>query len=232
VTATVAQNCDENFLIDATIVNRTAAAVTVGVTGTAVDSGPLFRTVTVGAGETGILRVAGTEIINQQDLVYRRVDTGEVLATFHIDFSVCLLRKDLSIRVISGRPFTSGGIACPTWSVTKTVQHGTLRLLPPGNFGFAAFTYTSNRGYVGPDPFDYICAGGDLVFGTVFITVVPAPAEPTPPATGAAPPTPPATAADLAATGAALRGELTAGVGLLLLGALLVWFSRPRRHAR
>ena len=211
---TVTLSCQPDS-IDATIVNGTGAAVTVGVANV---GGPVFQQVTVPAGGTDLLRVDATVEMFYQ-LEYRRLDTGEVLATYQNVFA-CETRAEDSIRVVSGAPITVQ-TACAGVATVTGPTHGSLRQLAAGNAN-NTYVYTSDPGYVGPDRFDYLCheEGSD---GTVFITVVAAAPEPTP-SVRPAQPTPPT----LPATGSTIGGTVILGAGLLLAGAILIALTRRR----
>ncbi len=184
--------------------------------GVANASGPVFQTLTVAAGATEILRLKA-EFSNPYNLEFSRLDTGAVLAGYQNEFFVCPQRYDRSFRVESGTTYRSDPI-CPAFSGTRPA-HGTLRVLDDWSF-----TYTPDPGYVGPDQFDYQCITSAETYGTVRITVLPAPpgetTQPPPPARPALP-----------ATGVAVGGELAAGLGLLVAGVVGLWLARRRRPA-
>jgi hypothetical protein len=105
--------------------------------------------------------------------------------------------------------------------------HGQVRQIRrPGEPG-PRFTYTPDAGYVGPDRFDYTCNTSAEAFGTVHITVRPAPAaHMAPPPARPIPPQLPATGT------AGLAPQVGTGAGLVLAGALVLWLGRRRRSHR
>jgi hypothetical protein len=214
LTVTVAKNCN-TYSVEATIENRTATEVTVGVR---VPGGSIFKTVTVAPGATGILRVPGV-FSDPYNYEYIRVDTGAVVGSIEGEFFVCPSRSDLSIRVVAGSSYTSRPI-CPAFSFgPRRPAHGTVRVTADDN----GFIYTPNPGFVGADRFDYGCITSAETFGTVFVTVLAAPPTATPP-----PPAQPG----LPATGVPIRRQLLGAAVLLAVGAATVLLARPhpRRH--
>src|SRR5215217_2840832 len=129
VTVTVAANCDA-YSIDATITNRTGAPVTIGV---ANASGPVFQTLTVAAGATGVLRIKA-EFSNSYNLQYSRLDTAVVLAVYQNELFACPKRYDRSVQVVSGTTYRSDPI-CPAFGGTRPA-HGTLRVLDDWSFTY------------------------------------------------------------------------------------------------
>jgi LPXTG-motif cell wall-anchored protein len=219
LTVTLAKNCEANS-VDATIVNGTAAAVTVAVTKL---PGPTVDSVTVAPGATGLLRVRGT-FADPLDLTYTRVDTGAVVGTFQTDLWICPRRFDVRIRVVSGTTYTSP-VVCPGFGTGGRTRHGLLRPASPRPSVGERFTYSPDRGYVGPDQFDYSCVTSAEAFGTYFITVLPTPpAHALPPPARVLPPQLPATGPS------GLPPLLAVAVGLLLAGTATTWLARRQRR--
>ena len=121
----------------------------------------------------------------------------------------------------AGTTFTSPTICPVALFIDRPPSHGTVR--PQDAGGEAFFTYAPTAGFVGKDSFDYSCITSAAQFGTIHLTVVPAAVAPptTPPASG------------LPATGSSrLPGELGIGLGLVLIGAVLLWLTRGDRPVR
>jgi hypothetical protein len=226
LTLTTAKNCDA-YSLDATIVNRTSAAVTVVAAVPLSDldevPGAVIDTVTVAAGATGLLRVRGT-FSDPLRVAYVRPDTGAVIGTFRTDFWFCARQVDFRIRIVSGTTYTSP-LMCPGFGRgTFRTRHGTIRpVSPPPSVG-EQFSYRPDPGYIGPDQLRYGCVTSAETFGTFFFTVVPAPSRP--PA-HAAPSPPP----QLPATGlAGLRRQVGIGGLLVLGGTMLTRLGRRRQR--
>jgi hypothetical protein len=239
VTVAVGKNCD-SYSIDATVGNGGSSPVTVGVVrdGPVIEIGAVFASVTVAGGQSGLLRVTAT-FSDSYHLVYIRLDTGTEVGRFDEDIFMCAHRYDHRVVVVSGTTYVGRDWSCPVYlGVTSGPAHG--RAHPTaGELIGESLAYTPDRGYVGPDQLDYACNASAEAFGTVFITVVPAPAgRHAPPAGRHAPPARPALpvpsvrAAPAPPTGLATTGmsglplQFAVGCGLVLAGVLGLWLSR------
>jgi hypothetical protein len=210
---TVTEDCGGGHSTDIiTVHNATAAPVPITVS----NFGSTIEHFVVPAGGSHSLTFDNSAA--PFDIVIERDDTGEVL--FESGAFLCPSRVDYSFTVTAGTTFTSPPI-CPIVMFLDTLPaHGTAQARAED--GDAFFTYTPVAGFVGADSFNYSCITSAAQFGTIHLTVVPAVPSTTPPAAAGLPPTGPSR----------LPTELGIGVGLVLVGGIAVWLTRPGRRAR
>ncbi len=237
VTVTTDRHCNGGY-VDVTVANRTAGPAEVLITRGfelgARDGEPLiFRPIRLAAGGVETRRLQPLPGPVESPIVEWHFWLGPVaegVPLAGVTVLPCPIRVDFTIRVRSGVPSTPIEV-CPALGFGQP-RHGTARRA--GRFD-SGISYTSDRGYAGPDTFNYSCAGAFAQFGTVSITVLPGPAgraRPVPPARQAQsqPPraaTPPR--ATLPATGTPVGAELMVGAGLVGFGMVGVLLGRRRR---
>jgi LPXTG-motif cell wall-anchored protein len=216
VTATATVDCDQQLVV-VTGKNTTGAPVTLGAFLFAAQV-PV-ATLDVPANGTATTEVDAGD--GPFELTVRRLDTSAAVATADGSFP-CPVKKDLAIEVYSGETYTSDDVCgAALFLGALKAAHGTATTNDRG------FTYTSVAGYTGPDAFDYECTGGDGIFGTVKVTVLPAAETSPPPTAGPSPAAPPTAAPGLPATGTDhLPVLLGVGAGLVAAGALVLRVSR------